>query len=131
MVIHIQIKNRQRGNIQKKNTYQLGMQHREYLEVAKLAEVPHRLDFDTLGDKRANFRMTNEQTSEAAAEETNKNLCVYRVQRSNLAQRGTQEQLHGETENRRWSEREKQKERKKQTFEGGVRDREKQTFEGV
>jgi hypothetical protein len=61
MVIHIQIKNRQRGNIQKKNTYQLGMQHREYLEVAKLAEVPHRLDFDTLGDKRENFRMTNEQ----------------------------------------------------------------------
>ena len=65
----------------------------------------------------------------------NKNLCVYSVQRSNLAQRGTQdlawsgtqeEQLRGETENRRWSEREKQKERKKQRFEGGVRERKRE-----
>ena len=72
MVIHIQIKNRQRGNIQKKNTYQLGMQHREYLEVAKLAEVPHRLDFDTLGAHQA-FKITymQEVVDEAAAEETN------------------------------------------------------------
>ena len=71
-----------------------------------------------------------EVVDEAAAEETNehtqgkkinnkninpgkqKSLHIQR-QRSNLAQRGTQQQLHGETENRRWSEREKQKERKK------------------
>ena len=92
MVIHIQIKNRQRGNIQKKNTYQLGMQHREYLEVAKLAEVPHRLDFDTLGDKRANFRKTNEQTSEAAAEETNEQTSGRKIN-STYNEQGKQKSL--------------------------------------
>ena len=136
----MQIKNRQTGNIQKKKTYQLGMQHREYLEVVQLAEVPHRVDFDTLGAHQAHQAL-QEVVDEAAAEETiehtqrrqtsihkegkstthttsrgNKNLCLYRVQRSNLAQRATQEQLRGETENRRWSEREKQKERKKQSL---------------
>ena len=104
MAIHMQIKNRQTGNIQKKKTYQLGMQHREYLEVVQLAEVPHRVDFDTLGAHQA-FKITymQEVVDEAAVEETNehtqrrqmsihkegkttthttrrgnKNLCVYR-----------------------------------------------------
>ena len=84
-----------------------------------------------------------EVVDEAAAEETNehtqgkkinnkninpgkqKSLYIQR-QRSNLAQRGTQQQLRGETENRRWSAREKQKERKKQRFEGGVRERKRE-----
>ena len=138
------------------------MQHREYLEVVQLAEVPHRVDFDTLGAHQA-FKITymQEVVDEAAAElltnehtqrrqtsihtegkstthttsRGNKNLCVYSVQRSNLAQRETQdlaqrgtqeEQLRGETENRRWSEREKQKERKKQRFEGEVRERKRE-----
>ena len=102
MAIHMQIKNRQTGNIQKKKTYQLGMQHREYLEVVQLAEVPHRVDFDTLGAHQAHQAL-QEVVDEAAAEETiehtqrrqtsihkegkttthttsrgNKNLCVYR-----------------------------------------------------
>ena len=137
MAIHMQIKNRQTGNIQKKKTYQLGMQHREYLEVVQLVEVQHHVEFDTLGAHQA-FKITymQEVIDEVDAEETNEhtqrrqtsihkegkstthttsrgnqNLCVYRVQRSNLAQRGTQEQLRGEIENRRWIEREKQKER--------------------
>ena len=116
--------NNQTGNIQKKKTYQLGMQHREYLEVVQLAEVPDRVDFDTLGAHQA-FKITymQEVVDEAAAEETNEHTqrrqtsihkegestthTTFRVQRSNLAQRGTQEQLRGEIENRRWSEREK------------------------
>ena len=66
----MQIKNKQTGNFQKKKTYQLGMQHREYLEVVQLAEVPHRVDFDTLGAHQA-FKITymQEVVDEAAAEE--------------------------------------------------------------
>ena len=48
------------------------MQHREYLEVVQLAEVPHRIDFDTLGAHQA-FKITymQEVVDEAAAEQTN------------------------------------------------------------
>ena len=90
------------------------MQHREYLEVVQLAEVQHRVDFDTLGAHQA-FKITymQEVVDEAAVEETNEHTqrrqtsihkegestthTTFRVQRSNLAQRGTQEQLRGNT----------------------------------
>ena len=76
------------------------------------------------GDKRAYTRKEKQQHIQREGETK---ISAYTENfTSNLPQRGTQEQLRGETENRRWSEREKQKERKKQSFEGGVRERKRE-----
>ena len=121
--------NRQTGNIQKKKTYQLGMQHREYLEVVQLAEVQHRVDFDTLGAHQA-FKITymQEVVDEAAAEETNEHTQGRKINNTYNVQ--SSEIEPGTEGNTRTATREHKNlaQRGTQRIEGGVRERKREIY---